>query len=82
MDDHTILSTEENFGAVSVCPGGIVHINLAHVTLKFLPSDFEKFCDLIAKAKLRTVRPMRTEGKPKLQVVTTDKSSEDNTEES
>ncbi len=70
MEDHTILATEENFGAVSVCPGGVVHINLAHLTLKFLPSEFEKFSDLVAKAKLNFTRPKRTEGKPHLQVVT------------
>jgi hypothetical protein len=70
MEDHTILATEENFGAVSVCPGGVVHINLAHLTLKLLPSDFEKFSDLVAKAKLNFTRPKRTEGKPHLQVVT------------
>ncbi|MGC8603954.1 MAG: hypothetical protein ACP5VS_09725 [Desulfomonilaceae bacterium] len=72
MEDHTILATEENFGAVSVCPGGIVHINMAHLTLKLLPSDFEKFSDLVAKARLNFAPPKRTEGKPHLQVVTTE----------
>jgi hypothetical protein len=72
VDDHTILATEENFGAISVCPGGIVHINLAHVTLKLLPSDFEKFSELVAKARLNFARPKRTEGKPRLQVVPSD----------
>ncbi|MDA8407843.1 MAG: hypothetical protein M0T73_13435 [Deltaproteobacteria bacterium] len=78
MEDHTILATEENFGAVSVCPGGIVHINLAHLTLKLLPADFEKFSDLVAKAKLNFARPKRTEGKPHLQVVTSEPESDDN----
>ncbi len=78
MEDHTILATEENFGAVSVCPGGIVHINLPHLTLKLLPSEFEKFSDLVAKARLNFARPKRTEGKPHLQVVTSDPEPDDN----
>jgi len=82
MEDHTILATEENFGAVSVCPGGIIHINLAHLTLKLLPSDFEKLADLVAKAKLNFARPKRTEGKPHLQVVTSAPTSDDDTEKS
>ncbi|MGA8831111.1 MAG: hypothetical protein ACLQT6_16165 [Desulfomonilaceae bacterium] len=78
MEDHTILATEENFGAVSVCPGGIVHISLAHLTLKLLPSEFEKFSDLVAKARLNFARPKRTEGKPHLQVVTSEPEPDDN----
>jgi hypothetical protein len=78
MEDHTILATEENFGAVSVCPGGIVHINLPHLTLKLLPSEFEKFSDLVAKARLGFARPKRTEGKPHLQVVISEPEPDDN----
>ena len=80
MEDHTIIATEENFGAVSVCPGGIVHVNLLHLTLKLTPSDFEKFSDLIAKARLNFSRPKRTEGKPRLQVVTSETSSDDDSD--
>ncbi|MGC8658071.1 MAG: hypothetical protein ACP5U1_03265 [Desulfomonilaceae bacterium] len=82
MEEHTILATEENFGAVSVCPGGIVHINLTHMTLKLIPSDFEKFSDLVAKARQNFSRPKRTDGKPRLQVVTNETSSDESPEKS
>jgi len=69
LDDQTILATVENFGTVSVCPGGIVHINLPHCAVKFLPADFAKFCELIGQARARFDAPKRTLGKPRLQVV-------------
>lgn len=68
MDD-TILASEENLGNVTVCPGGVVHINLAHCSLKFLPSDFVKFSKLISKARLNFDSPRRGDGKPRLHVV-------------
>lgn len=68
MDD-TILASEENLGNVSVCPGGVVHINLTHCSLKFLPSDFLKFSELISKARLNFDSPRRGDGKPRLHVV-------------
>jgi hypothetical protein len=82
LEDHTIIATEDNFGAVSVCPGGIVHVSLLHVTLKLLPSDFEKFSDLIAKARVNFSRPRRSDGKPRLQVVTSEPASDDDNEKS
>jgi hypothetical protein len=69
LDDQTILASEENFGNVTVCPGGVVHINLAHLTVKFLPSDFVRFSDLISKARLKFDPPRPGKGKPKLHVV-------------
>ena len=42
MDDYKILANDDNFGSVSVCAGGIVHVNLTHLTLRLMPSDFEK----------------------------------------
>ncbi|MFH0960534.1 MAG: hypothetical protein V1897_17740 [Pseudomonadota bacterium] len=80
MEDHTVIATEENFGVVSVCPGGIVHVNLLHLTLKLTPSDFEKLSDLVAKARLNFSRPKRTEGKPRLQLVTSENASDDDTQ--
>lgn len=70
MDDHKILASVENFGAVTVCSGGVVHVNLPHCSLKFLPSDFSKFCELIAQARMNFQPPRRIEGKSRLQVVT------------
>ena len=69
MDDQTVLASTENFGTVSVCPGGVVHINLPHCSLKFLPSDFVKFAELIAKARVKFEQPVRPDGKPRLQLV-------------
>lgn len=72
MDDQKILASSENFGAVTVCSGGVIHINMPHFTIKFLPSDFMKFSDLIAKAKLNYDPPQKLAGKPRLQLVTSD----------
>lgn len=73
MDEHTILASDEDFGTVSVCPGGVVHINLAHCSLKFVPSDFLKFSELIGKARLNLgQRPQLGEAKPRLQIVPRD----------
>ncbi|MGB9616194.1 MAG: hypothetical protein ACP5M0_03385 [Desulfomonilaceae bacterium] len=69
MDDQIILAASENFGNVTVCPGGVVHVNLAHVSLKLLPSEFIKLSDLIAQARIRFEPPTRPGGKPSLQVV-------------
>lgn len=69
MDDQIVLATSENFGNVTVCPGGVVHVNLAHVSLKLLPSEFMKLSDLIAQARIRFEPPVRSSGKPSLQVV-------------
>jgi hypothetical protein len=83
VDDQTVLASSENFGTVSVCPGGVVHINLPHCSLKFLPSDFVKFSELIAKARLKFDLPLRGDGKPRLQIVSTeaDKSTESDQDE-
>jgi hypothetical protein len=72
LDDQTILSSAENFGTVSVCPGGIVHINLPHCSLKFAPSDFVKFSELIGQARLNFNAPPRG-AKPQLHVISSDK---------
>lgn len=69
MDDHTILASEENFGSVTVCPGGVVHIHLPHFSLKFISTDFVKFHDMIAKARLQLDMPRRADGKPRLHLV-------------
>lgn len=76
MDDQTILAVLENFGTVSVCPGGIVHVNLAHCSLKFMPSDFEKFCELVGEARRKFDLPRRVSGRPTLQVVTSEPHDE------
>ncbi|MDD3471232.1 MAG: hypothetical protein PHS86_00465 [Syntrophaceae bacterium] len=76
MDDQKILSSDDGFGAVTVCPGGVVHVNLLHFTLKFLPNEFERFSDLIAKARMNQGRPKKPEHRPKLQVVSTDPKDE------
>ncbi len=70
MDDYTLLAGDPDFGNVSVCPGGLVHVNLVHVSLKFTSPDFERFADLIAKARLNMeAKPPRHKGAPRLQVV-------------
>ncbi len=74
MDDQTILSSSENFGTVSVCPGGVVHINLPHCSLKFTPSDFEKFSELIGQARLNFNAPPRG-AKPHLHVISSEKEA-------
>jgi hypothetical protein len=72
--DDQILASEESFGTVTVCQGGIVHVHLPHCSLKFLPADFVKFCELMARARSRfavarqgTTKPLG--GKPRLQIV-------------
>ncbi|HMK34696.1 MAG TPA: hypothetical protein VK463_06500 [Desulfomonilaceae bacterium] len=72
MEDQRILATAENFGTVSVCSGGVVHINLPHCSLKFIPADFSKFCELISQAKANFEPPRRAEGKSRLQLVTSE----------
>lgn len=70
MEEHTILATDDDFGTISLCPGGVVHINLAHYSLKFVPSDFMKLAELVGKARLTLGnRPQLTAAKPHLQVV-------------
>ena len=73
MEEHTILAADNDFGTVSVCPGGVIHVTLAHYSLKFLPADFTKLADLIRKARVNLGdRPQLTSGKPRLQVVSRD----------
>ncbi|MGB6066404.1 MAG: hypothetical protein WBG50_16505 [Desulfomonilaceae bacterium] len=74
MDDQTILSSVENFGTVSVCQGGVVHINLPHCSLKFVASDFLKFSDLIGQARLNFDLPPRGT-KPHLHVISAEKEN-------
>lgn len=70
MDEHTILSSDGNFGTVTVCPGGVVHVNLAHLSLKFVTSDFVRFSDLINRARVALGSPAQPiAGKPHLQLV-------------
>ncbi len=69
VEEHTILATDNDFGTVSLCPGGVVHVTLAHYSLKFVPADFTKLADLIGKARLNLGnRPQLTAGKPHLQI--------------
>jgi hypothetical protein len=72
LDEQTILSSAEDFGNVSVCPGGIIHVNLTHCSLKFLPADFIRLSDMIAEAR-RNYGPTRPQldGKARLTVVPT-----------
>ena len=77
MDDQKILSSDDGFGAVTMCPGGVVHVNLPHITLKFLPEDFKRFSDLISKARLNHDRPKKIEQKPKLQLVSAKTDQDD-----
>ena len=72
MDDHTILADDENFGNVVVCPGGVVHVNLTHYSLKFVPEDFLKFSELIDKARRKYEAPQLTGSKPRLRLVASD----------
>ncbi|MBI5249164.1 MAG: hypothetical protein HY912_06690 [Desulfomonile tiedjei] len=72
MEDHTILASSDNFGNVTVCPGGVVHVNLSHCSLKFTPSDFVKLSELIAKARISFDSPRKGSAKPHLQLVTSD----------
>lgn len=70
MDEFSVLADEPNFGNVAMCPGGVVHINLAHVSLKMDSSDFRRLSVLIAKAgqKLSEQSP-RLPGSPHLHIV-------------
>jgi hypothetical protein len=73
VEEHTILATDDDFGTISLCPGGVVHVNLAHYGLKFVPSDFMKLAELVAKARANLGnRPQLAAGKPHLQVVPRD----------
>jgi hypothetical protein len=77
MDDQRVLSIIENFGTVTMCSGGVVHVNLPYCSLKFLPSDFNKFAELVLKAN-NNLEHSRKPGKPKLQLVSDeDRSSSD-----
>ncbi len=80
MDDQTILAESESFGNITMCPGGIVHVNLAHLSLKFLPEDFVKLSDLVAKARHNMDTPPRGDGKPRLTVVSADRDAGPSTE--
>ncbi len=81
MDDHTILADDENFGNVVVCPGGVVHVNLTHCSLKFVPEDFLKFSELIDKARRKYEAPQLTNSKPRLHLVASDTDEEENLDE-
>jgi hypothetical protein len=77
LDEQTILASEENFGNVAVCPGGIVHVNLTHCSLKFLPQDFVKFSELVGRAILKyQASPAQTSGKPRLHLVSSEATDE------
>ncbi len=79
MDDQKVLASDDGFGAVTMCPGGVVHVNLPHFTLKFLPDDFDRFADLIAKARMNRDRPGKIEQRrPKLQLVSSDDDKSEN----
>ena len=77
MDDQKILSSDDGFGAVTMCPGGVVHVNLPHYTLKFLPTEFERFSDLIAKARMNQDRPRKSDQRPKLQLVSSENEEDE-----
>ncbi len=72
VDDQTILASSENFGNVTVCPGGIIHVNLPHCSLKFMPSDFVKFTELIGKARINFDSSSQPNTKPRLHLVSSD----------
>jgi len=78
LDDHTILADDENFGNVVVCPGGVVHVNLTHYSLKFVPEDFLKFSELIDKARRKYEAPQLTGSKPRLRLVASDTDEQKN----
>ena len=70
MDEFSILADEPDFGNISMCPGGIVHVNLAHVSLKMNSSDFKRFADLIGRANQKlSDQSNRPVGSPRLHVV-------------
>lgn len=78
MDDYTILASDDNFGTVTICPGGVVHINLAHLSLKFVESDFVRFSELINRARVTFgSRSQQTGGKPRLQIVSQERSDDE-----
>ncbi len=81
MDEHTILADDENFGNVVVCPGGVVHVNLTHCSLKFVPEDFLKFSELIEKARRKYDTPQLTGSKPRLRLVASDPDERENIDE-
>ncbi|MEW6351572.1 MAG: hypothetical protein AB1646_21170 [Thermodesulfobacteriota bacterium] len=77
MDDHKILASSENYGTVSLCAGGVVHVNLTHLTLRLIPSDFEKLADLIIQARANYQAVSRTKDeKPRLRVVSEKKDDQ------
>ncbi len=76
MDDYKILANDDNFGSVSVCAGGIVHVNLTHLTLRLMPSDFEKLADLIAQARANYEHESKPAEKPRLRVVSDKKEDQ------
>jgi hypothetical protein len=77
VDEHTIVALDEEFGNVSVCPGGVVHLNLRYCSLKFMPSDFTRLANLIQKARLNIEDDSRPPvGKPRLQVISSKTSDE------
>jgi hypothetical protein len=83
VDEVEILAGLEDFGNVSICPGGIIHINLPHCSLKFTPSDFSRFAELIGLARLKTeARQVTTDGKPQLQIVPSKNNKEAPTDQS
>jgi len=70
LDEQTILANAEDFGNVSVCPGGVIHLNLTHCSLKFLPADFIRLSDMIAEARRNYGPPQpQLDGKARLTVV-------------
>jgi hypothetical protein len=69
MEDHKTLAISEDFGLVTECPGGIIHVHLHHMTLKFMPNDFVKLTDLLNKARAQCDAPQKGCGKPHLQIV-------------
>jgi len=78
VDDHTILASDGNFGTVTVCPGGVVHINLAHLSLKFVASDFVRFSELLNRARVTYEgRPLQVAGKPHLQLVSPERPDDE-----
>ncbi len=81
MDEHTILADDENFGNVVVCPGGVVHVNLTHFSLKFVPEEFLKFSELIDKARRKYEAPQLIGSKPRLHLVASDADQEKNIDE-
>ena len=80
VEDHTILASSENFGNVTVCPGGVIHVNLPHCSLKFTPSDFVRFTELIGKARINFDSSSRTSAKPRLHLVGPDPEPPDSPE--